>query len=89
MIGTGLIMIYPTFAAHYLPGEFIPAAKEAHGGEAMLTFLVIVTWHLYGAHFNPNRFPADLTIFTGRISHKRMEEEHPVELERARTRGEG
>jgi len=82
MILTGLVMIFPTEAARFLPGELIPAAKEAHGGEAMLAFAVIITWHLYGAHLNPHRFPADLTIFTGRISRERMKHEHPVELER-------
>jgi formate dehydrogenase subunit gamma len=82
MVATGLVMAFPTRAAAIFPGEFIPAAKEAHGGEALLAFLVIVTWHLYGAHFNPHRFPADTTIFTGRISRHRMEVEHPLELAR-------
>ncbi len=88
MVVTGLIMMFPTRAAAILPGEFIPAAKEAHGGEALLAFLVIVTWHLYGAHLNPHRFPADTTIFTGRITRRRMEAEHPLELARMVDRGD-
>jgi hypothetical protein len=32
---------------------------------------------------NPDVFPFDTSIFTGRISRHRMEHEHPLELERA------
>ena len=54
---TGLILMFPAQSTHVLPGAFIPAAKEMHGGEAILAFAIIVTWHLYGAHLNPLRFP--------------------------------
>jgi hypothetical protein len=73
---------FPTFIVKYLPGEFIPAAKAAHTNEALLAFLVIVTWHLYNAIFSPEVFPLDTSIFTGKISVKRMKHEHPVEYER-------
>jgi len=82
MIVTGAILWFPTWATRVLPGELVPAAKEAHGGEALLAFLVIVMWHLYGVHLSPIRFPGDITIFTGRISRKRMIEEHPLEYAR-------
>lgn len=79
MILTGIIMIFPAQFTLVLPGELVPAAKGAHGGEALLAFLVIVTWHLYSTHLKPGKFPFDPTIFTGRISTKRMLEEHPLE----------
>jgi formate dehydrogenase gamma subunit len=79
MVVTGAILWFPTWATRVLPGEIIPAAKEAHGGEALLAFLVIVIWHLYGVHLSPLRFPGDISIFTGRLSRKRMIEEHPLE----------
>ena len=82
MVVTGVVLWFPTLATRFLPGELVPAAKEAHGGEALLAFLVIVIWHLYGVHLSPIRFPGDLTIFTGRISRKRMIEEHPLEYAR-------
>lgn len=82
VIVTGLLLMFPAQATAILPGVFIPAAKEMHGGEAILAFSVIVTWHLYGAHLNPLRFPGDSTIFTGKISVERMMEEHPIEYAR-------
>ncbi|MGE5617814.1 MAG: formate dehydrogenase subunit gamma [Sphingomonadaceae bacterium] len=82
VIATGLILMFPAQATLLLPGAFVPAAREMHGGEAILAFSVIVTWHLYGAHFNPLRFPGDLSIFTGKISRAQMIEEHPLEYAR-------
>jgi formate dehydrogenase subunit gamma len=82
MIATGLILVFPAQATMFLPGEFVPAARDAHGGEALLALMVIIIWHLYNAHLSPHVFPIDTTIFTGKLSEKRMKEEHPLELER-------
>lgn len=82
MIVSGAILWLPTYATRFFPGEIVPAAKEAHSSEALLAFLVIVIWHLYGVHLSPLRFPGDLSIFTGRISQRRMAEEHGLEYAR-------
>jgi cytochrome b subunit of formate dehydrogenase len=82
MVLTGLVLIYPTVVARYLPGEIVPAAKVAHSNEGLMAFLVIIVWHIYNAHLNPDVFPFDTSIFTGKISRERMAHEHPLELER-------
>ncbi|MBI3014147.1 MAG: cytochrome C [Candidatus Tectomicrobia bacterium] len=80
MITTGFILYLPNLATRYLTGELIPAAKVAHSNEGLLAFLVVIIWHMYGTHFNPDVFPMDTSIFTGKISRERMLHEHPLEL---------
>jgi formate dehydrogenase gamma subunit len=79
MIITGFIMAYPLLFTNVLPGQLVAAAGEVHGNEAMLAVLVVVIWHLYDVIFKPGIFPADTSIFTGKISRKRMLEEHGLE----------
>jgi cytochrome b subunit of formate dehydrogenase len=76
MVLTGFMLWNPIATTRFLPGQAIPAAKAAHGGEALLAILSIITWHVYNVHIKYfNR-----SIFTGRISRHEMEEEHPLEL---------
>lgn len=77
---TGYVLWNPVLITQYLPGEVVPAAKIAHGMEAVLAVLSIITWHVYFVHvkvFNKS-------MFTGQLSEQEMEEEHPLELERIR-----
>jgi len=77
MILTGFIMLNPITATRFLPGEFVPAAKAAHGAEAVLAILAILLWHMYNVHVK--RF--NKAMWTGEVSAEEMEHEHPLELE--------
>ncbi len=79
---TGTILLFPVVTTRFLPGVLVPISKVVHGYEAILAFLAIITWHLYNAHLASGVFPLDTSIFTGRVSVKRLEEEHPLEYER-------
>ncbi len=81
MITTGLVLMNPTLLATFFPSELIPLSRVAHSNEAFLAFLVILFWHLYSVTLNPEVFPLDTSIFTGRISQARMKHEHPLEYE--------
>lgn len=74
---TGFMMWNPIATARFLPGEAIPAAKAAHGGEALLAVLAIILWHFYHVHLRH----LNLSMFTGWLSREEMEHEHPAELE--------
>jgi cytochrome b subunit of formate dehydrogenase len=76
MVLTGLMMWNPVATTRMIPGEFIPAAKSAHGAEAILAVLAILVWHFYFVlikHFNPS-------MFTGYLPVEMMRREHPLEL---------
>jgi len=83
MGGSGFILWFPVQAARFLPGWVIPVAKAAHSDEALLALLAIAVWHLYNAHLNPTVLLLDISmgmsIITGKISERRLREEHPLE----------
>ena len=73
---TGFLMWNPITTSNFLPGEFSPAAKAAHGGEAMLAVLAIIVWHMYGVHLKH----FNTAMWTGRLTEEEMLHEHPQEL---------
>ena len=78
---TGFMLWNPIATARFMPGSFIPAAKAAHGGEALLAVLAIIIWHFYGVHLR--RF--NRSMFKGSLSRVAMEHEHGLELEQIET----
>ncbi len=84
MVITGFILWNPIAVTAVLPGESIPAAKTAHGAEALLAVLSILIWHLYNVLIKHRNF----SMFTGDLPHNQMEEEHALELERLEAGGD-
>lgn len=77
MVITGFMLWNPIATSSVLPGEVIPAARVAHGSEALLAVLSIVVWHMYNVHVR--RF--NRSMFTGKLGREAMAEEHGEELE--------
>ena len=76
MVVTGFVLWNPIAVTSSLPGEFVPAAKAVHSGEALLAVLAIIVWHMYHVHLRHfNR-----SMFTGYMGEEEMREEHPLEL---------
>lgn len=73
---TGFMMWNPIATTRLFPGEIIPAAKAAHGGEALLAVLAIIVWHLYHVHLRH----FNKSMFTGKLNVDEMLAEHPLEL---------
>lgn len=79
---TGVALVFPELITQYLPGLFIALFRTMHGLEATFAVLVVALWHSYGVILRPEVFPLDTSIFTGKISLERLEEEHGLEYER-------
>jgi len=76
MVATGIMMLYPIRFGQFMPGQFILAAKAAHGGEATLAALAIITWHSYFVHWKH----WNTSMFTGKLPRELYIEEHPLEF---------
>jgi hypothetical protein len=70
------MMWNPIATTRVLPGAVVPAAKAAHGGEALLAVLAIIIWHLYHVHLRH----LNLSMINGYLSEEEMLEDHPLEL---------
>ncbi|HET7091182.1 MAG TPA: cytochrome b/b6 domain-containing protein [Anaerolineae bacterium] len=76
MVLTGFMLWNPIATTSILPGEVVPAAKIAHGLEAVLAVVAIFLWHLY--HVLIRTF--NRSMFTGYVNEEQMLDEHPLEL---------
>jgi cytochrome b subunit of formate dehydrogenase len=81
MVATGFLLMYPIAVSLALPAELIPAAKVMHSAEALFAFLIVLIWHMAGAHLSPEAFPLDTSIFTGKIRKEKLKHEHPLEYD--------
>ena len=73
---TGFMMWNPISTTRLLPGQIVPAAKAAHGYEAILAVLAILIWHVYHVHLRH----FNKSMFTGSLDEHEMIEDHPLEL---------
>jgi cytochrome b subunit of formate dehydrogenase len=86
--GTGLILWFPTLFARWLPGWILNCAMVIHSIEALLAASVIFLVHFFNTHLRPDKFPVDMTMFTGRMTETEMKEERTDEYKRLMESGE-
>lgn len=79
---TGILIWYPEFWSHHLPGIFIDMARMLHFYEAIMAVFLKIIIHITTTHLRPEVFPLDKSIFTGFVSLERMQADHPKELGR-------
>ncbi len=78
---SGLILWFPEFFSHFLPGWAINVATIIHSDEALLAAGFIFSIHFFNTHFRPEKFPMDKVIFTGRMPLEELKHEKPGEYE--------
>jgi len=75
---SGLVLWFPEFFTWLgLPGWFINVATIIHSDEALLAVGFIFTVHFFNTHFRPDKFPIDLTIFTGSVPVEELKDDRP------------
>jgi len=77
LIGTGLIMLFPTRITEVVSGAVIPVARAIHGGQALVAVIFIVIVHLYLTVVRTR----NTSIFTGEMRESQMRRDHPLEYE--------
>ncbi|MHB8798446.1 MAG: cytochrome c3 family protein [Thermoanaerobaculia bacterium] len=82
MAGTGFAMWLDNSFMNLFGKLGYDVARSVHYYEAILATLAIIVWHFYFVMFNPESYPLNTAFWTGHLSHREMEEEHPLELER-------
>lgn len=82
MIITGLVLWYQTQAMLVLPKWAIDITRVVHSYEGVIIAMVILLWHLYIVHLNPQRFPMSRLWIDGKISLEELKTEHALEYQR-------
>ena len=78
---TGLTLWFPVFFTRFIPGSFLNVATIIHSDEALLATGFIFTVHFFNTHLRPEKFPMDITVFTGRMPLEELKRDKPREYE--------
>ena len=89
LIGTtGLILWFPNLFCTILPGSALNYAKVIHSTLALLATGFVFAIHFITTHFRADKFPADVSVFTGLVSEEEFKYERPELFERLSREGE-
>jgi cytochrome b subunit of formate dehydrogenase len=75
MILTGCLLVFENITLRYFPKWMTDVATTIHFYEAVLATLAIVVWHFYFTIFDPDHYPMNWSMTTGKA--KKEEEEKP------------
>jgi hypothetical protein len=85
---SGLLRWQEEFFGNLLGGGVITLADTIHKEEALLATAFIFIVHFFNTHLRAEKFPMDISIYSGRISEKEFKEERPLQWERMQKAGE-
>ena len=85
--GSGLMLWFPQFFGHFLPGWVMNVATIIHSDEALLATGFIFTVHFFNTHGRPEKFPMDFVIFNGQMTKEEFIEERGDQWKRYEEQG--
>ena len=87
LAASGLVLWFPGLFSRFTPGGTLNVAKMIHTELALVVggFLFII--HVFNTHLRPEKFPLDMSRFTGLVSEEHLQMARPEYLERLRREG--
>ena len=85
---SGLLRWKEELFGNLLGGGVITLADTIHKEEALLATAFIFIIHFFNTHMRAEKFPMDISIYSGRISEDDFKEERPIQYERMQASGE-
>ncbi len=70
MILTGFMLSFENYFLSFLPKWGLDVATAVHFYEAVLASLAILMWHFYFVFFDPDHYPMNLSMSTGKVTDK-------------------
>ncbi len=70
MLVTGLMLAFENFFLRYFPKWILDVARAVHYYEAVLAVLAVLVWHLYFVIFDPEHYPLNFSMVTGKTPKK-------------------
>ncbi|MHB0959402.1 MAG: hypothetical protein ACYC0X_22970 [Pirellulaceae bacterium] len=87
LAGSGVVLWYPGFFGWLLSGTALNIAKMMHSELALLIGGMLFIMHVFNTHLRPEKFPLDLSRFTGLVDEEHLRSARPDYLERLRREG--
>jgi cytochrome b subunit of formate dehydrogenase len=84
---SGLCLWQPNLVCRFLPGSVLNLAKSVHSEIALMAASFLFGIHLFNVHMRPEKFPVDLSIFTGLVSEAHLRRARPDYVERLSREG--
>ena len=83
----GLMLWFPNFFCLFLPGTVLNLAKLLHAEIAMMAAGFVFMIHVFNTHLRPEKFPLDMSWFTGVVSEEHLIKSRPDFLRRMQAEG--
>ena len=84
---SGLVLWFPSQSAWLLSGKVLNIAKMIHSELALFIGGLAFIMHVFTTHLRPEKFPLDMSRFTGLVSEEHLQAARPDYLERLRRDG--
>jgi cytochrome b subunit of formate dehydrogenase len=81
---TGLVLWFPNFFCRFLPATTLNIAQVIHSTQALLATGFVFAIHFYHTLLRPEKFPVDMSMFTGLVSEEEFLAERRDLYERLR-----